>query len=528
MRPGWRWQAWVSARVAVPALLFIGCFTLTLLSDFATSRYQIDKSWFLDVVDRVTSGDVLYRDTYFPATPLSVYLTALLTAPFGNELLVAEAVWTAWLVLLILVAVGVARQLGWPSRARLWLAAALTVVMAPWVHSPYTLLAMVWFLVCCSATLAWVSRPSDAVDQGDRWLLVAGTAAGLCFVSKHNLGVYASLALAVATATYGGGWVNRRQWPRIVALSAGPFLLVTAVVLLPILATGGMAKLLEYGFSVSEAYLNAARIGYGDGLLTLGTLLKSAASGAVSPTLYWQLLYLLPPITLAALAIAWPRAAPGERQRVTTIGAFVVAACLVMFPRATLSYLVFTLPVVLPALGYAGRVLAPHAFGRQARALGVAAVLWLIIGAALIARQPIAAIASGGYDVSDLPHLRGVLIAPDAKPYFQTAEKLAGLDSRNEAPLLLSTRAGFLYLASGGRNPTPYDYPLVTTFGPNGLAETIDALRRGAIQAVCVDHDFSSTNDARRLQPATLLLYVEQAMAPRRDLGTCTLYRGLR
>ena len=36
-----------------------------------------DESWFLQVLYRVSSGGVLYRDMFFGATPLSVYLTLI-------------------------------------------------------------------------------------------------------------------------------------------------------------------------------------------------------------------------------------------------------------------------------------------------------------------------------------------------------------------------------------------------------------------------------------------------------------------
>jgi hypothetical protein len=308
----------------------------------------------------MTSGDVLYRDMFFPATPLSIYLTAIFTAPFGNEYLVAEAVWAVWLVLLIVASLSIARQLGLSGNEQTLLALALIVFMVPWVQSPYTLLAMLWLVVCASATLAWVSRDPTVADRGDRWLVAAGLATGLCFVSKHNLGAFAVAALALATATYGGGWENRRQWPRIVALTAGPFLIVTFAVMLPVLATGGMDKFLEYGFGNKETYLSAARIDYSDGLATLASQASTIRSGLPLQGLYWQLLYLLPPLAMLALVAAWRRAPRGERDRVTTVLAFVVAAALVVIPRATLSYVIFTLPLALPGLIYAARLLAPR------------------------------------------------------------------------------------------------------------------------------------------------------------------------
>jgi hypothetical protein len=522
---GKRSRGWALSRIAWPGLLFVLCYVMMLLNDFGTSRYLLDKSWFLHVVNRMTSGDVLYRDMFFPATPLSIYLTALFTAPFGNEFLIAEAVWAVWLVLLILASLSIARQLGLGGNGQSLLALALIVFMVPWMQSPYTLLAMLWLAACGSATLAWVSRNPASAGQGDRWLVAAGTAAGLCFVSKHNLGAFAVAALAMATATYGGGWANRRQWPRIVALTAGPFLIVTLAVMLPVLTTGGLDKFLEYGFGSKETYLSAARIDYGEGLALLASQVSKVRSGVPPQGLYWQLLYLLPPLTVVALVAAWLRVARGERDRVTTVLAFVVAASLVVIPRATLSYVIFTLPIVLPGLGYAVRLLAPGLLDHWEAPVHAAAALWIAVGAALIVGDPITVIARGDYEVSELPHFHGLLIADDAKSYFHTAEKLAALDGEGDAPFVLSNRAGFLYLASGVANPTPYDYPLVTAFGRTGLAETLAALQDGDLRSVCLDHDFSSTNDPRRLQPKDLIHFVEQEMEPRRDLGACVLYR---
>jgi hypothetical protein len=528
---GKRSLSWVSSRIVVPVLLFIICYGLTLFSDVGTSGYLLDKSWFLQVVQRVTSGEVLYRDVWCLVTPLSVYLTAAITAPFGNEYLVAEAVWTVWLVAIVLLTARIARQAGLSEGTAALLELGTIVFMVPWIWGPYSLLATLWLLVCCSAALSWLSLfpgASKAVEtRANRWLIVAGGAAGLCFASKQNLGIYALVALGL-TLLARCGWADRRHWPHIFALAVGPFLLVTLVVLVPVWASGGLDKLIAYGFTTQDSFVQVAGIGYDEAATTLAHFLSGLGSGMLQEQLYWQLLFLLPPIAAIALIGAWLRAGRGERARATALLAFAAAITLMLVPRATLPHLVYALPLLLIGLTYAGRQLAPGPPMPVVRTLQVGLALWLLLGVGLIVFEPIGHALAGDYTVSRLPHFRGVLIGEDAADDFRTAEKLSGLADDGEAPLLLGTRAGFFYLASGVHDPTPYDDPLVTAFGREGEANVIGALERGQIRLVCRDHDFSSTDGPRHLRPTNLLLYVEQQMKLRRDLGTCSLYAGHR
>ena len=57
-------------------------------------------------------------------------------------------------------------------------------------------------------------------------------------------------------------------------------------------------------------------------------------------------------------------------------------------------------------------------------------------------------------------------------------------------PFIISLAAGFYYLTTGVRNPTPYDYPAPSAFGLKGEAQLMDALRRREISEVCLDPEY--------------------------------------
>ena len=73
----------LAAGLCVAAIAALIWFTI-VAEGFAAP----DESWFLQVVARLQSGETLYRDVYFNATPLSVYVTLGLTSIFSTELAV--------------------------------------------------------------------------------------------------------------------------------------------------------------------------------------------------------------------------------------------------------------------------------------------------------------------------------------------------------------------------------------------------------------------------------------------------------
>ena len=52
-------------------------FGMGLISTITQGVITNDESWFLQVVHRMTQGEVLYRQIFFGVTPLSAYLVYL-------------------------------------------------------------------------------------------------------------------------------------------------------------------------------------------------------------------------------------------------------------------------------------------------------------------------------------------------------------------------------------------------------------------------------------------------------------------
>ena len=521
------WFALLLSRVASAALLFAISYGLTLLSDLGTGSYILDKSWFLQVVNRVSAGDVLYRDVFFGATPLAIYLTVPVTGVFGNAMVFALAWWSVWFTVLLLLAMRIARQLDLGAGAAWFLPLSLIIFMAPWLWSPYSLLATLWLLVCFSAMVSWSDAALRDGKEANRWLMLAGIAAGLCFASKQNLGVYAAAAIGAVVLTSAGGWANRNAWPGSIVRAAVAFLIPLALMLVPVLTSGGGAAFLDYGFTNKGTYLQQGGLSYGENLLDIVRHLPPRTLLNVE-FLYWQLLFLLLPIALLVVGAAWWRGDRTERVRAAVVIAFTIAAALGVYPRASIVHLSVAVPILLLGTVYGARRLVPILAKPRAVAVAALGSVWLLIGAGLIAVEPVSDLASGRFVSANLAHFQDVPVANSARPYMRTATKLAELATAGEHPFILSTRAGFLYLASGVANPTPYDYPLVTAFGRNGERNVVDALSDGRIASVCLDPELATAAYLVSLRPYHILTYVAERMEPRRDLGGCMLYRNRR
>ena len=76
-----RWLAGFSAALIITVSCVIS------LTNFATQ----DESWYLRVLQRVTDGETLYRDVYYPLLPLPVYVGVAATSLFGSNFHVLQA-----------------------------------------------------------------------------------------------------------------------------------------------------------------------------------------------------------------------------------------------------------------------------------------------------------------------------------------------------------------------------------------------------------------------------------------------------
>jgi hypothetical protein len=202
-----------------------------------------------------------------------------------------------------------------------------------------------------------------------------------------------------------------------------------------------------------------------------------------------------------------------------SLAAFCAAATVGLFPLAEEVHLAYVMPVFLVTLAFAwGRLgLGRSGLGRLVHAGAAIALLSLL---AFRIGGPLLELAAGTARLSSLRHFQGVVMQKAA--YRQLQARVDRLRREGgKGTFILSWEAGFFYLASGLRNPTPFDYPLVTAFGRHGETQVVAAIRSRAISSVCVDHKIFS----RPLRPPQLTAFVENGMVRARDAGFCVLYR---
>lgn len=514
-----RYGGWLAGGL----LLFGWGFGLSAISGFNS----FDESWFLQVVQRVASGEALYRDIFFGVTPLSVYATTTATSLFGVEVLALKAVVAACFALTALLTLRIARQLGLALGTALIVIAVQAVHAAPQAHPAYSPLAYLLLMACFSAALAWRDavtanrQAENAQSRSTLTLALASAAAGLCFAAKQNVGLY-TLAALTATVALTGRWSGRR-WRALlpaVAIVCGAFILVAGLAMLPIVLDGGVAEFVDYGFANKETYLQVAAISYLDGVsLAVDSVLNAKALNDLAP-LTWQVLYWLPLLALAGLAGVWLRADRGERGRATVVFLFAGIAFAGAYPRFDFAHFVYAIPSLLIGLAYAWGRMRPGMSRRWAFVVQFGLTAWLALSLALTLSGLFTRVTSGQVQVSTLPHFRGVVVEAERQARILADATALSDAARGEPLLILSPQAGLYYLVAAVKNPTPFDYPLVTAFGLTGEADTIAAISEGRIRAVCL-----APLGASALGPARLERFVQENMQPEGSAGACRVYR---
>lgn len=519
-------------------------FAIALILDVSHGFSIWDESWFLQVVHRVASGEVLYRDIFFGAGPLPVYLTAALVRIFGSEIVVVKAVIALLFAATALLMIHICRRLTGNIRAPL-LALALLALMPPWAPGagvPYSPLAILLLLASLAVMLVWAQTTHkgrtdnmDEVESGYRVrrraqlridikneqpaLAAAGALAGLAVATKQDVGGYCLVLLVLTIVAV--SLLNQEPRKLIFArlrLALLAFLVALLVMLMPILISGGWSNYFDFGFANKGTYAEYGQISYFDGISRLGHHLLSAPSLESWTETYSLFLYLMPFLVFPALALAW-LLVPAERRRTTLIGAYVAAGFVSIFPRSDSPHLAYAIPSLLIGIVWAWHLLKRRLTAQRRIAIRAAVLLWIfagllfILGATLFARE--------SNPDSPFLHFSGVHIDKDDAVGLENRVTMVKTAAAGEPLFILSPDAGFLYLAGGTTDPTPYDYPLITAFGSHGEEDVMDAIARGEIRKVLVDVSSSTSGlAASRLQE-----YVQKNMTPAEPDAGFILYR---
>lgn len=487
------------------------------------ARITFDEAWFLHVLRRITSGEVLYRDVYYGVGPLAVYVALPAVALCGAQLLAIRILHAACFVASALLAWRILHRVAPGAGA----AAALVLGLCSYgrpsaLGALYNPLAYLFLLGTLAAALKWKDRACP------RALWLAGGCAGLSFVSKHTIGAYALGALLLALAAEAVARPSRREKvPRWLAAVLLPFIGTALLALVPVFWSGAAPEFVESTLCNKAEYVRLARVPYSQGLGELLRLVRSVGSAPLthSSLIYWQAAYLLPPAALILLLAALWRHGP-ERGITTILLLFSLPACAGLFPIGTDHYIALAAPVLLVAVLHSWRILAKRPAPVACRLVGTAAIAFLALGWLYLAISPGVRLAAGETRWSALPHFRGLTI--DARQEEEIRRNAVALRqaAQGEPVFVVSPAASLYYLASGVSNPTRYDYPLANVFGPQGQRQLAGRISAGQIGRVCLDSLYFERPFFSALRPLELERFVRARMKPLAPAGFCQPYAG--
>ena len=503
--------------IAILALLAAVLIVQTAVSGLYT--FDNDFIWSIQLLNRLTHGEVLYRDMFFGTTPLSIYLLqALSRVMFGVESLTLLCLILPCQFALLASCVVIARRV---DNVHPWLFALLLLFVSRFYPvSPYNPLAMALAGLTWAATMGLILTRRDLFLAW--WSLFwLGVASGLCFSAKQNTGILIAVAVTLSLAyTY-----SSIGWKRLVVAAGVPlllgFVLPIACCLVPVFVSGGLPEFLDFAFLGKVRYLERAGISWID-------IIRQHFPARFSVESWRDLLHygrsiielgiqLLPIGTGLAVAIYW-RARPDERHIVFTVVIFALMILLNVYPRPNSFHMQFTTPILFTVMWIS---LARTGWLDRLNKRLVGALCIVVMGN-LIMFQVHAwfLIASEEVTVSTVHPYRWIPVKKSVlAEQLRKARELSAAVGANPAFLLFFNAPRF-YLLTGISNPTPFDYPLATVFGRNGEQQLIQTIKAGRLRLVCVGSRYPDA----RLDPEELLVFVEKNMEPMGLAGPCLLY----
>lgn len=464
-----------------------------------------DEGWFMQLATRIANGDVLYRDVYAPVTPLSVWVTAGAVKLLGSDVWVLRSVILVAWALALLLGLLVLRRLRLPWPATIPVAAAMVTLNPPGACGPgsaYNPIAQALLVGTMLASLMWL----DAETPKRRILVcvAAGVLTGLTLATKQNLGALAIGGFIGTTAVLS---VFRRDWKEALittAVSGGTAAGVLVFFLGVVKLQSAFEEMLRYAFAGQSTYVKEGTLLYRDGVIAFFTNFAPPVSLANITQSISLIVFFLPylAIGLPLVAWAWKRVSLGYVLLVWGATGFLAA-----YPRWDTPHLDTGTPLMLLAIAGALNLLFTSKRARTVTWVCITALAIVCLGVmvSLKATQ----IANGSLRRVDIPHFSGVYVRYDAEPLRDqrrvvTSVRLLQRIGAEKKIVILGYRSGFLYLAAGIDNPTPYDYAAGGIIGPREGWEILKLYEQGKVDAVWVDQsnripDFPQTRFARWL-----------------------------
>ncbi len=480
-------------------VLFASGFCLCIFQEINTN----DESWFLQVIRRVVSGEVLYRDIYFGVTPLAIYIPSFLCSIFGVELLLVRSCLALYFALGGILILKALREVGIKQVNSVVFVAALLAFsqsQASWGLSGYNSLAKVFFL----AVFVFLLKALRADLGGDllskqRWLMWAGVSAALCIGSKQNVGAIASLCI-VATLS-----ISSREFWRDLLRTFAPLFITLALILLPTVLLGGWDSFMDYAFWNKKRYVALKHNTY---FLNFPSLEPYPLFITVAPFL-----------AVIGLIVSWFWIEERERLLWKCIFIFFVGSLFVLFPRPDNHQKLAVIPFFLIAILYSANKI-PLIFRLRKFLVPLLGTWLILVGAGFytfyLSLRPW---VKGFAKQSHMAPFSGIFVDQNRLKEWEQLKR--DFKPPREGTYFFSLNAGFYFILFDLKNPIPFDISFHSALGCRGEELIPQWIKEGRVARVIRDHPSRSKWGALQLgnRPLALEAFIEQNMA-KADFGT--------
>ena len=416
---------------------------LLLVSGLSRYRDGIDlgdEGWLAYGAVRVLDGEMPSRDFFVTQPPLAFYSLAGMFHAFGASIATVRGLGLAFYVLIPLLLYGIARQLMSRPAALLAAAPAAVLGISFFQFSPRA----VWhgIVLSLASTLLVLLGLSSRGRRRAAFSALAGAAAALAVVSRHDVGAY-TCAATLATALL---FDPRGARPRFVVPWVAGLLGVSLPLALVWWLTGAAGPMFDQlVVFLATRYPRTSALPF-----PRPTEWIPLPSGGLFPGLF----FFGPPLVIGTAALVWARRARRgvslQAGRVAFVIALAALFYLQVLVRSDPWHLVMTLSPCFVLCGWLFDRL-PRALPVRMVALALAAVA--LLGVQRLTRPPV----EGLLATLDVP-AGGVRLPPQDARFVRAAIEKTQAYAPPDRSIFVVPYQPMMYVLAERRNPTRWNY----------------------------------------------------------------------